>query len=197
MQILHPFCGSIHQYTDQLADPHKYRPSSCPICQAKKPLATHGFYSRSVVELTFEGVIQVRRYLCRLCRRTVSLLPEFVLPYLRFNTVLIGKFLKARLLDGFTLKASAEAPAQPNMPYQRGQHWIRRFRKQAAALSAALTALTQPLSASSFVSRALSMLETLGWIRAHRFLFSQLRMHLLGWPPFLAPDGRSRPFKAL
>lgn len=197
MQILHPFCGSIHQYVEQLTDPHKYRPSRCPICQAKKPLATHGFYSRSVVELTFEGVIQVRRYLCRLCRRTVSLLPEFVLSYLRFNTVLIGKFLKARLLDGFTLKTSAQAAAQPNMPYQRGQHWIRRFREQAAALSAALTALTQPISASSFVSRALSMLETLGWIRAHRFLFSQLRMHLLGWPLFLAPDGRSRSFQPL
>jgi hypothetical protein len=34
------------------------------------------------------------------------------------------------------------------------------------------------------------MLEAIGWITAHRFLFADLRFHLLGWPAFLAPDGR-------
>jgi len=33
------------------------------------------------------------------------------------------------------------------------------------------------------------MLESIGWIAAHRFLFSRLRMHLLGWPASLAPHG--------
>jgi hypothetical protein len=36
----------------------------------------------------------------------------------------------------------------------------------------------------------LLMLQSLGWIAAHRFLFSELRLHLLGWPRFLAPHGR-------
>jgi len=52
--------------------------------------------------------------------------------------------------------------------------------------------LTRPPGASDFVARALTMLETAGWAPAHRFLFDRLRMHLLGWPPFLAPDGRCR-----
>jgi hypothetical protein len=34
------------------------------------------------------------------------------------------------------------------------------------------------------------MLDSIGWIASHRFLFSQLRAHLLGWPACLAPDGR-------
>jgi len=34
------------------------------------------------------------------------------------------------------------------------------------------------------------MLQSIGWIAAHRFLFADLRVHLLGWPPFLAPNGR-------
>jgi hypothetical protein len=34
------------------------------------------------------------------------------------------------------------------------------------------------------------MLESIGWIAAHRFLFSELRAHLLGWPRFLASQGR-------
>ena len=82
------------------------------------------------------------------------------------------------------------------MPYQRGQHWARRFRKQAEALSAALAGLTAGVSASSFVTRALGMLEKTGWIRAHRFLFAGLRMHLLGWGPSLAPHGRRIPIDA-
>jgi hypothetical protein len=40
------------------------------------------------------------------------------------------------------------------------------------------------------------MLETIGWIAAHRFLFAQLREHLLGWPPSLVPDGRRVAFSA-
>jgi hypothetical protein len=59
-------------------------------------------------------------------------------------------------------------------------------------LCAALAALTIPVEAADFVTRALQMLQAAGWIAAHRFLFSQLRSHLLGWPRFLLPDGRRR-----
>jgi hypothetical protein len=80
------------------------------------------------------------------------------------------------------------------MPYQRGQFWIRRFQKQAPALSLALVPLEArghlPDPAADFVSRALRMLESIGWIAAHRFLFSQLRVHLLGGPASLIPTGR-------
>ena len=76
------------------------------------------------------------------------------------------------------------------MPYQRGQFWIRRFQKQAERLCAALAALTAPPPAPDFIRRALHMLQATGWIAAHRFLLADLRVHLLGWPAFLAPDGR-------
>jgi hypothetical protein len=122
----------------------------------------------------------------------VSLLPEFALPYLRFNLITIGLFLAARFEQGKTLKASACAAGVPEMPYQRGQHWIRRFRSQASVLTASLVSLIKPMKASSFVHRALHMLDAIGWIRAHRFLFAELRAHLLGWPFSLAPDGRCR-----
>jgi hypothetical protein len=50
--------------------------------------------------------------------------------------------------------------------------------------------LTKPTPAPDFVHRSLAMLESAGWISAHRFLFARVRQHLLGWPPSLAPDGR-------
>lgn len=190
MQILHPFRGSPQQYAEEISNPDRYRPSHCPQCQLKLPLSGHGFYRRTLVDLGFDGSIRVRRYRCRSCKRTVSLLPEFVLPYLRFGLSVISLFLVARLLEGATLEMAAAAAQQPAMPYQRGQFWIRRFQKQAAALCAALTALTAPAKAPSFISRALHMLESIGWVSAHRFLFSDLRFHLLGWPAFLAPNGR-------
>jgi hypothetical protein len=140
------------------------------------------------VDCGFDGVIRVRGYLCSLCKRTVSLLPHLALPWLRFSITVISLFLVARLLQGLTLAAAALAAGQPAMPYPRGQFWIRRFQKQAPALTLALASLAAPAAASDLVARALHMLQSIGWIAAHRFLFSDLRAHLLGWPDFLAPQ---------
>ncbi len=184
MQILHPFAGSIQHYLEAIADVDRYRPDHCPQCEARQPLTGHGFYRRTLADVAFEGMIRVRRYLCRSCKRTVSLLPEFALPWLRVSIAVIALFLMARLLTGLTLTAAAQAAGQTAMPYQRGQFWIRRFHQQAPALSLSLAALAAPVAAADFVSRALRMLESIGWIAAHRFLFSQLRAH----PRFLYPS---------
>ena len=141
------------------------------------------------MDVSYDGSIPVRRYLCLLCKRTVSLLPEFALPYLRFSVLVIGLFLMARLLDKRTLKTAAGMALQPHMPYQRGQFWVRRFRRQAEPLCTALTSLTPPVQAEDFVTRALAMLNAIGWIPAHRFLIAKVRVHVLGWPRFLVPSG--------
>lgn len=190
MQILHPTTGPIKRYLEEITDPDRYRPDQCPQCEAKHPLTGHGFYRRTLGDVAFDGIIRVRRYLCQFCKRTVSLLPEIALPWLRFSVTVIALFLVARLLNGLTLVGAARTAAPTGMPYQRGQFWIRRFQKQAPTLSLALAPLAAPIAATDFVSRALGMLESIGWIAAHRFLFSQLRAHLLGWPARLVPSGR-------
>ena len=191
--MLHLHIRSIQQYMKQIDDPDAARPSSCPQCSAREPLNAHGFYSRTLTDEAFDGVIRIRRYLCQACRRTVSLLPECALPYIRFSIPVIAPILKARLMEKRVWKRAA---ADSTMPYQRGQHWVRRFTNQAEALSAAMAGLTAVVTASSFVTRALGMLEKTGWIGAHRFLFAGLRMHLLGWGPSLAPHGRRIPMDA-
>ena len=192
MQILYLVLGSIQQYVRDIQErsaADRYRLGRCPLCQARSCLLAHGFYYRTLVHKDFDDSIPIRRYLCRDCRRTVSLLPDFALPYLRHSTVIIGLFLLSRLLAGRSLAEAAHAAFQPGMPYQRGQFWVRRFRKQAAGLCAALVNLTAAVEATDFVTRALRMLEATGWIAAHRFLFGELRVHLLGWPRFLIPRG--------
>ena len=66
MQILHPFIGSIQQYFEEISDPD--RPDHCPQCEANRPLTAHGFYSRTLVDMAFDGSIRVRRYLCLRCK---------------------------------------------------------------------------------------------------------------------------------
>jgi hypothetical protein len=192
MQMLYPFGGSIQQYVTGVElkeEANRCRPAACPQCESEQPLVCHGFYRRTVVDVDSDWVIRVRRYLCSKCRRTVSLLPDLVLPYMRFATEVIAVFLTARLWRGETLKTAAETAGQTGMPYQRGQQWIRRFRHEAESISAALAALVRPMTAADFVQKAIQMLEETGWIRAHRFLFGELRQHLLGWPEFLASAG--------
>ena len=185
MQMLHPHRGSIQQYTEQIDDPNRGRPCSCPQCRAKEPLTAHGFYCRTIVDQAFDGLIRIRRYLCQACQRTVSLLPEWALPFMRFSIPVIANTVKARLMESQAWKVAA-----PGAPYQRGQHWVRRFAQQAEPLSVALAALTAVSAAPSFIFKALGMLEKTGWTGAHRFLLSALRMHLLGWGRSLAPHGR-------
>ena len=83
--MLHPFTSSAQQYAEEIASPDLYRLDHFPHCSARQPLIAHGFYSRTLVEAGFDGSVRVRHYLCRSCKRTVSLLPEFALPYLRFG----------------------------------------------------------------------------------------------------------------
>ena len=186
--MLYPARVSIQHYVEriqQAGEVERCCPAACPQCEAKERMKAHGFYSRTIVDDGFDGVIRILRYLCGACRRTVSLLPEWALPHLRYSIPWIGKILTARLMVKAAWKAAA-----PEACYQRGQHWVRRFKQQAAALSAALTALTAAPAAPEFESRALRMLAKTGWAKAHRFLFGSLRIHLLGWPPSLAPLGR-------
>ena len=82
-------------------------------------MIAHGFYTRTLVDVEFDDSIRVRRYLCRGCKRTVSLLPEFALPYLRFGITVIALFLIARLLVGGTLSAAACYCDQSSRPSTR------------------------------------------------------------------------------
>src|SRR5918996_4432773 len=91
----------------------------------------------------------------------------FALPWLRFSITVISLFLVARLIKNLTPAEAALVAGLISMPYQRGQFWIRRFRKQAPTISLSLAPLATTPTAADFLSRTLIMLESVGWIVAH------------------------------
>jgi len=116
----HPFPGSIQQYAEAISDPDRYRPDHCPQCEGKQPLTGHGFYSRTLADPAFDGVIRVRRYLSRLCKRTVSLLPEFALPWLRFSITVISLFLVRACFMALPSRRPHGPPANRPCPISAG-----------------------------------------------------------------------------
>ena len=73
-------------------------PIECPHCNIRGTLAALGYYSRNVTG-TKRGVLRifVRRFRCRLCGRTVSILPSFAQPYRLVLNATINEFFGGTL----------------------------------------------------------------------------------------------------
>ncbi len=90
------------------------RPSSCPGCgqpasSPGKPLGIvgHGTYLRQVLGLVAaeEIVLRIRRYLCRGCRQTLSILPHLLHPRRWYTAGVILEALRLHLLEGWGERA--------------------------------------------------------------------------------------------
>ena len=149
---LHPFSGSVQQYlkTTQRSRPTPSR--RCPQCQADDPLTAHGFYSRTIIDAAFDGAIRVRRYLCEVRRRTVSLLPESHCP---------TSGPSPRLSPGgswftcFRRRRAARRRQQCRTSAVSSDYAF--SGAQAAPVCVALAALTTHAPAPNFIERALGM----------------------------------------
>lgn len=73
------------------------RDTLCNSCRKSK-LSPHGFYERYLIATKFDELIEVKRYICNCCGKTVSLLPWFCHPRRAFSVELIHSIL-IKLLD--------------------------------------------------------------------------------------------------
>lgn len=82
MQIIHPCSFSPEEYASSELHRQVRAPQCCPWCGKAGVLEALGYYRR-YVSASAGKVLQigVRRFLCRWCRITVSLLPGFAHPY--------------------------------------------------------------------------------------------------------------------
>lgn len=69
----------------------------CPHCQAKRNLYRHGYYERNALVGQDAYRIWIARYRCVICKKTVTVLPTFLLPYFQYTIWTMIHWLKERL----------------------------------------------------------------------------------------------------
>lgn len=96
MVIVADFGPDVQHYADEFARLTIPRPRHCPHCQALDRLIGHGSYPRNAVDHLQAIRIRVRRLLCEACRKTISILPTFCLPWRHYQTSTIQSVLDLR-----------------------------------------------------------------------------------------------------
>jgi hypothetical protein len=135
--ILRPFSVDVEDLVDlsRLPSVDDLRPCACPLCgePSQRPgerlgIVGHGTYLRQVLEASKAIVIRVRRYLCRACRRTISVLPEALLPRRWYAAGAILLALVLSLLLGKTAEEIRRRFAAPGET--RGWKTLDRWQRQ-------------------------------------------------------------------
>jgi len=129
--------GGIKQYVSakgEIAIPSHLE--TCPFCTPIHPLRRHGFYRRWAVTNAVLHYIRIRRLLCPATKRTVSLLPDFLVPRKQFVLAVIAAFFQAYLWLGLSLAASVRAATRIHPARQKGRFWCRAVASRARTLRA-------------------------------------------------------------
>ena len=95
--------NSVSEYDQAWPKVEVDRPEACPICHAGGQMIVHGRYPRQKpLEATPEPPqpVKVRRWLCKACKRTTSMLPDIFHRYRHYTWAVIG----AALIRRFVLK---------------------------------------------------------------------------------------------
>lgn len=81
-------------------------PEKCPFkdCSMPVKLEKHGYYKRFFISKKFFGVLYIRRYICPICGRTVSMLPYFCIPYFQYSALDILNILYELYHSGISLE---------------------------------------------------------------------------------------------
>jgi len=96
MSIVLPLAHSVQGYLRRFGQVGPSLPLRCGHCNTQ-PLHRHGCYWRAVVCRRRIYRIPVYRWHCPQCRKTVSVLPDFLKPYARFLSLLREKAVWRRL----------------------------------------------------------------------------------------------------
>ena len=96
--------GSAQEYKARYADLARERPLLCPGC-AGTEISGHGSYERWVVAggVDRDVLIVVRRWRCKCCGKTISMLPSVVHRYRHYGLEVIERVLRGRLGGGSVL----------------------------------------------------------------------------------------------
>lgn len=101
---------SIKEFSQKNSNAFPDAPDRCPFggCSMPVRLKRHGFYSRFFISKSFFARIYIRRYICPVCGRTVSMLPMFCIPRFQYSGDDIISALRKFYHSGISLKKFIE-----------------------------------------------------------------------------------------
>ena len=143
MPIVYDFQCSVEYYQDHVEQLDIPRPRKCPHCLAVDSFIGHGFYSRKALDRWRDYLIRIKRWLCKACRRTVSILPSFLLRFRHYLLAVIRQVVTARFEDSASwrqIEQQGTTEADDDcVPSERTiRRWCRSFVEQAPRWLAAV-----------------------------------------------------------
>jgi transposase-like protein len=171
--------GSLIEYLDHFWQLDFPRPEVCPLCHAVHLFISHGFYYRKPFSTTRAYRVRIKRWLCKACRHTLSLLPSFLLRYRHYLLAVIQSVVVARFEDRVPWNQVASRCAVEETPSLRTmRRWCVSFAAQAPAWWATVQKTLAQHDASSPALDPLG--ENTGLHDAPCALL-QAALHLLAW----------------
>ena len=142
MPIIAYFGGDVQSYL-ALGRWRPPLPEMCPVCQGQAGFTSHGSYLRYVAEESPWLQIAIPRLMCKACRRTFGVLPDFLIPGRHYSAHLIQSALALRCQLNVSRRALSDGfrgvPALSTC-----LAWVRAFASRADVwLQAVLKALTR------------------------------------------------------
>ena len=129
------------------------RPDRCHKCLAEGQMIGHGYYKRQPQDGRQSWEIRIKRWRCKACGKTVSVLPSFLLRYRHYllaviQLVLSWRFEKKAFWDDVIAKCSHQG-----LPVKRTvQRWCASYGEQAERwLGAVQSTLAQQDSLSTWL----------------------------------------------
>lgn len=98
MILIHHFNLTVEEYANRGADLDVPEIDVCPYCKARTRLQHHGSYDRNAIDSERVYRIPIFRLRCPCCRKTVSLLPDFLIPYYQHTLSTIMDRLKEKVV---------------------------------------------------------------------------------------------------
>jgi transposase-like protein len=179
MPIILDFGRTVQDYLahfEQIVFP---RPEHCPCCGTPHTVIGHGFYPRKPKDQTHVYRIWVKRWFCKACRRTLSVLPSFLLRFRHYLLVVIEQVVVLRFEHRASWHETARRCAPDGLPSSRTiGRWCQAFAAQAARWYAAAQ---ETLAGQDSASPALDPLgPAAGPLDTPRALL-HVATHLLAW----------------
>ena len=101
VQVIFQFAGDPESYIAGACHAKVMPPAVCPHCGLAGCLEPHGYYPRGITAAASAGILslQIRRFLCWVTGKTVSMLPDFAQPYRLVRNSTVQAFFSGVLVD--------------------------------------------------------------------------------------------------